>query len=534
MQTWLDACASAEMICLATDQDWLHKTTKEVAKTDIVGKHQQSNGKNTAARPLTSRNKNKIVKINQRAIIRAMVTLGVCCGIVRAAAITYHVDASAGNDRNDGISPAAAWRSLQKVNLAELKPGDNVLFKRGEIWRGQLFPQSGSEEAPITYGAYGEGAKPLLLGSVSRNKPKYWLSEGKNIWSTIDVGTNKIVVDVGNIIFNQGKSVGVKKWKLADLKQPGDYWYSAETGQIKLYAEKNPAESYQSIELALRQHIISEDHKSYVVYENLALKYGAAHGFGGASTHHIIIRQCDVSWIGGGHQFTTPEGRPVRFGNGIEFWSNAHDNLVEGCRIWEIYDAALTNQGDNNNTEANIIYRNNVIWNCEYSFEYWNGKMLKTNAPQLSKTKNIRFEFNTCVNAGYGWGHAQRPDPNGRHLMFSNNRAETSNFYVCNNIFYQATDSDARFSNDWRASLTLDHNCWYQSQGTLILFLKTPWTSAQFGEYQKQTKLDAHSIVSDPKFTKAEALDFRLTPDSPALKLSTEGGSVGAQQRLVD
>jgi hypothetical protein len=105
---------------------------------------------------------------------------------------------------------------------------------------------------------------------------------------------------------------------------------------------------------------------------------------------------------------------------------------------------------------------------------------------------------------------------------------------VCNNIFYQATDSDARFSNDWRASLTLDHNCWYQSQGTLILFLKTPWTSAQFGEYQKQTKLDAHSIVSDPKFTKAEALDFRLTPDSPALKLSTEGGSVGAQQRLVD
>jgi hypothetical protein len=32
------------------------------------------------------------------------------------------------------------------------------------------------------------------------------------------------------------------------------------------------------------------------------------------------------------------EGAPityVRFGNGIEFWAGAHDNLVEACRIWE-------------------------------------------------------------------------------------------------------------------------------------------------------------------------------------------------------
>ena len=33
------------------------------------------------------------------------------------------------------------------------------------------------------------------------------------------------------------------------------------------------------------------------------------------------------------------DGSNVRFGNGIEFWGGAHDHLVEGNRIWEIYDS---------------------------------------------------------------------------------------------------------------------------------------------------------------------------------------------------
>ena len=474
--------------------------------------------------------------VSRRALGSAMVLLStyICAVVSEAAAHTYYVDATVGNNQNTGLSPAAAWQGLERVNLAELKPGDTVLFKRGETWRGQLVPNSGKEGAPVTYGAYGRGARPLVLGSVSRSEPGNWQAEGKNLWSTVKSAAPLLSVDVGNIIFDQGKAVGVKKWKREDLKQPGDYWYDAQTRQVTLYEEKNPAELYQSIELALRRHIVDEGNKSYVTYDNLALKCGAAHGFGGASTHHIIIRQCDVAWIGGGHQFTTPEGRPVRFGNGIEFWSNAHDNLVEGCRIWEIYDAAVTNQGDNKNTEANITYRDNVIWNSEYSFEYWNGKKSRKDAPQLSKTRNIRFEHNTCVNAGYGWGHSQRPDPNGRHLMFYNNPVETSDFSVCNNIFCRAANSGVWFLNDWTASLTMDRNCWYQPQGTLIVLLKTRWTPAQFGRYQEQTRLDAHSVVCDPKFVDASALDFRLAPDSPVLKASTEGGPVGARQRLAD
>ncbi|MBM3890708.1 MAG: hypothetical protein FJ388_16475, partial [Verrucomicrobia bacterium] len=271
-------------------------------------------------------------------------------------------------------------------------------------------------------------------------------------------------VDVGNIIFDHGKTVGVKKWKPGDLKQQGDYWYDGANWQVKLYSEKNPAEFHKSIELALRRHNVDQGGKSHIVYENLAVSCGAAHGFGGGSTRGIIIRDCDISWIGGGHQFTTPQGRPVRFGNGIEFWSSARDCLVEGCRLWEIYDAALTNQGSGTNQQVNITYRDNVIWNSEYSFEYWN-------RGPASVTRNIRFEHNTCVNAGFGWGHAQRPDRNGRHLMFYHNPAQTSEFHVRDNIFCNATESCMRLCNDWTAGLTMDRNCRFQRGDVLMMLL---------------------------------------------------------------
>lgn len=48
----------------------------------------------------------------------------------------------------------------------ELQPGDRLLFKRGDVFKGKKFQlqptRSGTAEAPIQYGAYGEGAKPLF------------------------------------------------------------------------------------------------------------------------------------------------------------------------------------------------------------------------------------------------------------------------------------------------------------------------------------------------------------------------------------
>ena len=222
------------------------------------------------------------------------------------------------------------------------------------------------------------------------------------------------------------------------------------------------------------RHVINHSNVHDVVFDGLDIRYGAAHGFGGTNSRNMIIRNCDVCWIGGGDQYGEGgTGRRVRFGNGIEFWSAAENNVVENCRLWEIYDAALTNQGSGENVERDIVYRNNLIWNCEYSFEYWN-------RDEKSKTENVSFVDNVCLQAGYGWGHVQRPDKNGRCLMFYSNTAQTKNFVVKGNVFANATESLVRSDIEWKPEQPqLLENVYWQDNKDLPFFM---WLKEKYFE----------------------------------------------------
>ncbi|MCP9751038.1 hypothetical protein EGI32_08645 [Ferruginibacter sp. HRS2-29] len=88
-------------------------------------------------------------------------------------ATTYYVS-NTGNNRYDGMSPSSSWQTLQRVQIAAnsglMKPGDKILFKRGDNFTGTLTwssifgnkAPSGAKDAPITFGAYGTGAKPVF------------------------------------------------------------------------------------------------------------------------------------------------------------------------------------------------------------------------------------------------------------------------------------------------------------------------------------------------------------------------------------
>lgn len=76
---------------------------------------------------------------------------------------TYYVDCAAGDDGDSGREPAAAWRTLERIARAELVPGDSLLLKRGSVCEGSVAPRgSGTAGNPITIGAYGEGAMPVV------------------------------------------------------------------------------------------------------------------------------------------------------------------------------------------------------------------------------------------------------------------------------------------------------------------------------------------------------------------------------------
>lgn len=316
-------------------------------------------------------------------------------------------------------------------------------------------------------------------------------------------------VDIGNLIFDAKASCGVKVWNQEDLSQQGEFWYDEDNWVLKVYSTANPASYYSAIECALSRFMIDQTDRHHITYENLSLRYGGAHGIAGGETHHITVRNCDFSYLGGGDQIGG--NGELRYGNGVEFWNNAHDTLVEGCKFWEIYDAALTTQGEGENIKKNQFFRNNVIWNCEYSFELWN-------FPASAVTDNISFENNTCAYAGYGWGHGQRFDPSGRHLCFFSNEAATTNITIQNNIFFRAREAAISITGEWNGieGMALDYNIYYQeSPDTMLAYWKgRSYQNNDFSLYQSETGKDHNSFNSDPLFVNSGQHNYRIRAGS--------------------
>jgi len=429
-----------------------------------------------------------------------------------ANATTYYVSSLSGNDFNAGTTTSFPWQSINRVNSTTFNPGDSILFKRNEVWRGQLIPSSGNNLANVYYGAYSVGDNPILLGSQDYSTTNDWLNLGGNLWEC----SSTFTTDIGNIIFDNAASVGFKKWNLSELQIQDDFMYNLLTGKVVIYSTSNPATIHTEIELALREHIINQQNTSFITFENLSLKYGGAHGFGGGNTANLTITSCELSYIGGGD--LNMDGT-TRFGNGIEFWGNASNNTVEKCRIWEIYDTGLTNQ--NHTTAANqenIRYQNNSIWNCGLaSFEYWN-------RPATSTTSDIFFENNTCLYAGEGWG-SQRPDYHGIHVLIDNNPAQTDTIYIRNNIFYNAKRSTYAVEDNINGVINLDYNLINQATGIDTVFVSFPsftlFTFGSFSNYTATTGKDLNSITGDPLFVSLPSINLHLTVSSPCINNGT-------------
>lgn len=358
--------------------------------------------------------------------------------------------------------------TLDEVNELDLRPGDKVLFARGGIWRGQLHPRSGKPGHPILYGACGEGEKPVIQPSYARSAPGDWRlapGAGDGVWRA-ETGA---AADIGNIIFEHGRrGCAFKRNRLGQVRRDLDFWCDPETFAVFLKSAANPAERFSSIELCEKVHCIDESKMHDVVYDGLALRYTAAHGIGGDGVRRITVRNCDISWIGGGYLYHDKLGNGVRYGNGIEFWSACEDVLVESNRVWECWDAGLTNQSSTDGAvQKNVVWRGNEVWNCEYSYEYWQ-------QGERAETENVVVEGNRFRDAGCGWGHRQRWNPNAAHLMFYDTTAKTRGFVVENNVFSRSEDTLFRLFNDWRAQLTMRNNVWRSDGESICRFHGRP------------------------------------------------------------
>jgi hypothetical protein len=276
----------------------------------------------------------------------------------------YYVSNS-GKDDNDGTSVSTPWLTVDKVNSADLKPGDRVLFEAGGTWRETLdITHSGSSDNFIIYTRYGSGANPQILGS---DKATDWTSSGTlNVWqSAMQFENLSEEYYPGRIFFLENDSVcwGHFKTSIGDLNQEFDYTIIGLTYYV--YSSTDPDIRYNSIEVTQRSRcmrMIDNDPQNYIEVDGIDFKFSRLAGFDAGypeikGFHDLVFRNCTIGYIG---------AQPSGYAYGIAAW---HSNfLVENCTITDCGRRGVSVNLYVGNKPAgeevrlkNIIIRNNVF-----------------------------------------------------------------------------------------------------------------------------------------------------------------------------
>jgi hypothetical protein len=427
----------------------------------------------------------------------------------------YYVSAD-GCDANDGLSPKSAWKTLQKVSAmaSSLQPGDAVLFRRGDVFRGNVAVASG-----VTYAAYGSGEKPRIYGgSKNLSDPALWteIDAENHIWQL-----NEEILDIGTLVFNDGQYHAYKhipsyingQFVCRDeiskpfivsneLKNDLDlFWqYDKQTTTIPskgqdfpipdltadsfgtLYLrcnEGNPGEVFESIEPVVRRHgfLVLKNHDVHI--DNICIRYFAQHGVC-ASGHakNLHVSNCEIGWIGGSIQHYKgtdpnypegPRGSVTRYGNGIEVYGGCENYLVENCYIYQCYDAGITHQVTTNGKffkHENVTYRNNLIDNCVYAIEYF---LDKTGGDTESYMRGIEISGNILQRSGYGWGQQRHNKHTPAHIKGWSYINTASDYRIFNNIFDRSAFRLLHLVAEKEESLPqMQDNIYIQNMGGMI------------------------------------------------------------------
>jgi len=395
---------------------------------------------------------------------------------------TYYVS-NDGCDMNAGLTPETAWKTLDKVSAAQLKAGDGVRFRRGDLFRGVVSTYPG-----VSYGSYGTGDKPKLYGwDRSLDDPALWVETDPihHIWKW-----QEKIPDPGTLVFNDGEAHSVKlipsyiggrfvcrndeskAFAMEDemVRDLDIYWHFADTfttnpskgqdfpipdcaggmGDLYLRCDRgNPAQVFVSIEAVTKRHMFCVGANDNVTIDNLCIKYVGQHGIsaGGSCVKGLHVSNCELGWIGGtiqhylGTDPNYPEGgrgTVTRYGNAIEIYGGCDDYLVENCYIYQCYDAGITHQITTNGNKTrmeHIRYRNNLIENCVYGIEYF---LEMNEGDTQSYMKDIEMDGNLIRFSGYGWGQQRHNTHTPAHIKGWSYTNKASDFTIHDNIFDRA------------------------------------------------------------------------------------------------
>ena len=187
---------------------------------------------------------------------------------------------------------------------------------------------SGATDNPITFGAYGQGERPVLCGA---NVIVGWARESgqANVWSVVvDAATPPREPDDGSVFDGSGTvhiwfdgQLGQQAASRQALSAQANWYYDGY--RLYVYATDDPARLYTNpgIELPVRLEGIRLDDRPYtqrdrkqVAIQDLRLCRFRRWAVDAINTNSVTIRRCTVEWVGPGNVSGGYTNDPVAIG----------------------------------------------------------------------------------------------------------------------------------------------------------------------------------------------------------------------------
>jgi hypothetical protein len=316
-------------------------------------------------------------------------------------ATTFYVDASNGNDSNNGTSTSTAWKSVAKAQQAPLKGGDALLFKRAQTFNGRFsLSYSGSAGNPITIGAYGDGARPIISSLGSYNHT--FTSQGGNVW--------KANTPPSVSIERLGSATGelLKATSLSDLNAKYNWYYD---GQLYIYSTQNLSNTV--LRYSKESTAFSASNRSYVDIKDIQID-------GGNRTSMSLSSTSNVNLI------NVQAGKFTRVALSVQ--NTTSNMLIDKCVFdsqftLDYFDAGTdssTQRGTDDGVEvggttSNIEIRNSL-------FKDWGHSSINIyGTPGNGDVKDIKLHHNEMTAPHIAYGGRLAVDGDAHHVEIYNN-----------------------------------------------------------------------------------------------------------------
>lgn len=341
-----------------------------------------------------------------------------------------------GNDAADGLTPATAWKSLEKL-AKDLPAGGEARLRRGDVFYGgvSLRPGLGKDRRTVLT-AYGEGPSPEVCAyKIARRDPSVWVATGTNHLWRIDLGDGKSydgnrMTPSGNVGFIRvdGRICGRKIFSAWGRPLERQWDFVDDLRFVTVWSERNPAEMAKEIAFAPQMSIVP--FRNHIEIRGVTVRGTGAHGSNGVG-RDIRISDCTFCEIGGSHLVGHGNGT-TRYGNGVECWAGSTDVQVSHCTFEEIYDVGFTMQGRSPSRSWEDTHVTDCTFRrCTQAFEIW-----ATGCRPGIGLRRCSFQRNRCEDTGRGWAYEVRPDKgNATPLLMYAMGTDVCDVLVKDNVF---------------------------------------------------------------------------------------------------